>query len=77
MRLSLVEDKEPLNLMDDKVSDHKIEETIGKLRTKHPMAATILKKIHNMDLKENTMAMFAIESMEKLLKLRASLILMS
>ncbi|MFZ0264355.1 MAG: hypothetical protein WAL42_04650 [Nitrososphaeraceae archaeon] len=77
MRLSLVEDKEPLDLIEDKVSDNKVEETIRKLRTKHPMAATILEKIHNMDLKETTMAMFAIDSMEKLLKLRASLILVS
>ena len=66
-----------LSLVEDKVSDHKVEETIRGLRTKHPMAATILEKIHNMDLKETTMAMFAIDSMEKLLKLRASLILMS
>ena len=77
MRLSLVEDKEPLDLIEDKVSDQKVEETIRGLRTKHPMAATILEKIHNMDLKETTMAMFAIDSMEKLLKLRASLILVS
>ena len=77
MRLSLVEDKEPLDLIEDKVSDQKVEETIRGLRTKHPMAATILEKIHNMDLKEATMAMFAIDSMEKLLKLRASLILVS
>ena len=51
MRLSLVEDKEPLDLLEDKVSDHKVEETIRGLRTKHPMAAMILEKIHNMDLK--------------------------
>jgi hypothetical protein len=47
------------------------------LRTKHPMAATILEKIHNIDLEETTMAMFAIDSMEKLPKLRGSLILVS
>ena len=69
--------KEPLDLLEDKMSDHKVEETIRELRTKHPMAATILEKIHNMDLKETTMAMFAIDSMEKLLKFRASLILVS
>ena len=77
MRLSLVEDKEPLDLVEDKVSDHKVEETIKELRTKHPMAPTILEKVHNMDLKETTMAMFAIDSMEKLLKFRAALILVS
>jgi hypothetical protein len=44
MRLSLVEYKEPLDLLEDKVSDHKVEETIRGLRTKHPMAATILEK---------------------------------
>ena len=52
MRLSLIEDKEPLDLIEDKVSDHKVEETIKELRTKHPMAATILEKVHDMDLKK-------------------------
>ena len=44
MRLSLVEDKEPLDLIEDKVSDQKVEETIRGLRTKHPMAILSLKK---------------------------------
>ena len=44
MRLSLVEDKEPLDLIEDEVSDRKVEETIRKLRTKHPMALLSLKK---------------------------------
>ena len=51
--INLVEDKEPLDLLEDKVSDHKVEETIIELRTKHPMAATILEKIHNMDSQRN------------------------
>ena len=51
--INLVEDKEPSDLVEDKVSDHKIEETIRGLRNKHPIATTILEKIHNMDLKKN------------------------
>jgi hypothetical protein len=67
MRLSLIEDKA--------VSDKAVEEKINELRTKYPLFATILERIHNMDLKETTIAMFAIDGMESLLKIRALLIL--
>ncbi len=77
MRLSLVEDKEPLDLIEDKVSDQKVDEKINELKSRHPVAAGILERIHHMDLKETTMAMFAINSMETLLKGRAALILAS
>lgn len=67
MRLSLIEE--------DKVSDQMVEEKINELRTKYALFATILERIHNMDLKETTIAMFAIDGMESLLKVRALLIL--
>jgi hypothetical protein len=67
MRLTLIEE--------DKVSDQMVEEKINELRTKYAMFAAILERIHNMDLKETTIAMFAIDGMESLLKVRALLIL--
>ena len=77
MRLSLVADKEPLDLIEDNVSDQKVQDKINELRKRHPTAADILERVHNMDLKEATLATFAIDSMERLLKLRAALILAS
>jgi hypothetical protein len=77
MKLSMAEDKEPLDLLEDKVSDQKVDEKINELKSRHPVAAGILERIHHMDLKETTMAMFAINSMETLLKGRAALILAS
>src|SRR4051794_21412152 len=64
-----------LSLIEDRVSDKAVEEKINELRTKYPLFATILERIHNMDLKETTIAMFAIDGMESLLKIRALLIL--
>lgn len=67
MRLTLIEE--------DKVSDKMVEEKINELRTKYALFAAILERIHNMDLKETTIAMFAIDGMESLLKIRALVIL--
>ena len=67
MRLTLIEE--------DKVSDKMVEEKINELRTKYALFAAILERIHNMDLKETTIATFAIDGMESLLKVRALLIL--
>ena len=67
-----------LNLMsvsDKDVTDQKVQERINELRTKYALFAAILERIHNMDLKETTIAMFAIDGMESLLKVRALLIL--
>jgi hypothetical protein len=69
MRLTLIEE--------DKVSDQMVEEKINELRTKYALFAAILERIHNMDLKETTIAMFAIDGMESLLKVRSLLILAS
>ena len=77
LRLSVPEGKEPLDLLDDKLSDEKVEEKIDELKKSYPTAGDILGRIHRMDLKEATMAMFALDSMEELLKVRAALILPS
>lgn len=74
LRLSVPEGKEPLDMLDDKLSDEKVEEKIVGLKSRHPTAGGILERIHHMDLKEATMAMFALDSMEELLKVRAALI---
>ena len=74
LRLSVPEGKEPLDMLDDKLSDQKVVEKINGLRDRYPTAAGILERIHHMDLKEATMAMFALDSMETLLKVRAALI---
>lgn len=67
MRLSLTKE--------DNVSDQMVEEKINELRTNYALFATILERIHNMDLKETTIAMFAIDGMESLLKISELLIL--
>ena len=77
LRLSVEEGKEPLDLLDDKLSDQKVEEKINGLKNRYPTASGILERIHHMDLKEATMAMFALDSMESLLKAKAALILPS
>ena len=77
LRLSVEQGKEPLDLLDDKLSDQKVEEKINGLKNRFPTAAGILERIHHMDLKEATMAMFALDSMESLLKAKAALILPS
>jgi hypothetical protein len=64
-----------LSLIEDKVSDQTVEEKINELRTKYPLFAVILERIHNMDLKETTIAMFGIDGMEAVLKIRALVIL--
>ena len=74
LRLSVPEGKEPLDMLDDKLSDSKVEEKINGLKNRYPTAAGILERIHHMDLKEATMAMFALDSMEELLKVRAAVI---
>jgi hypothetical protein len=66
MKLSLIEE--------DKLSDQMIEEKIKELRTKYALLAAVLERIHNMDLKETTIALFGIDGMESLLKLRTSFI---
>jgi hypothetical protein len=77
LRLSVEEGKEPLDLLEDKLSDQKVEEKINGLKKSYPTAGDILERIHHMDLKEATMAMFALDSMESLLKAKAALILLS
>ena len=63
MKLSLIGD--------DNVTDQMVEEKISEIRTKHPILASVLDRIHNMDLKETTIGLFGIDAMESLLKLRA------
>ena len=77
LRLSVQEGKEPLDMLDDKLSDQKVEDKINGLKNRFPTAANILERIHHMDLKEATMAMFALDSMESLLKAKAALTLPS
>ena len=52
MRLSLVADKEPLDLIEDNISDQKVQDKINELRKRHPTAADILERVHDMDLKK-------------------------
>ncbi|MGB8934154.1 MAG: hypothetical protein WCC17_03500 [Candidatus Nitrosopolaris sp.] len=67
MKLSLIEE--------DKLNDQMIEEKIKELRTKYALLAAVLERIHNMDLKETTIALFGIDGMESMLKLRTLVIL--
>ncbi len=69
MKLSLIGD--------DNITDQMVEEKISEIRTKHPILASVLDRIHNMDLKETTIGLFGIDAMESLLKLRAAVILVS
>ncbi len=67
-----------LSLMgQDEVTDRMVEEKINELRAKNPIFGGVLERIHKMDLKETTVALFGIDGMESLLKLRALVILSS
>ena len=69
MRLISMEDKD--------VDEQKVQQKINDLRTNYPLAAAILERVHNMDLKETTTAMFIVDGLELLLQIRAMLILQS
>ena len=69
MKLSLIGE--------DKVTDQMVEEKINELKTKYASLASVLERIHNMDLKETTIGLFGIDAMESLLKLRTLVILAS
>ncbi|MGC2683092.1 MAG: hypothetical protein WA323_14605 [Candidatus Nitrosopolaris sp.] len=69
MKLSLIGE--------DKVTDEMVQEKINELKTKYASLASVLERIHNMDLKETTIGLFGIDAMESLLKLRALVILAS
>ena len=64
-------------LGDDKVTDQMVEEKINELKTKYASLASVLERIHKMDLKETTIGLFGIDAMESLLKLRTLVILAS
>lgn len=69
MRLISMEDKD--------VDEQKVQQKINDLRTNYPLAAAILERVHNMDLKEATTVMFIVDGLELLLRIRAMLILQS
>ena len=69
MRLISMEDKD--------VDEPKVQQKINDLRTNYPLAAAILERLHNMDLKETTTAMFIVDGLDLLLRIRAMLILQS
>jgi hypothetical protein len=60
-----------MSFSDIDVSEQRVQEKINELRTKYPLFAAILERIHNMDLKETTIAMFGIDGMKSVLKIRA------
>ena len=69
MRLISMEDKD--------VDEQKVQQKINDLRTNYPLAAAILERLHDMDLKETTTAMFIVDGLDLLLRIRAMLILQS
>ena len=69
MRLISMEDKD--------VDEQKVQQKITDLRTNYPLAAAILERLHNMDLKETTTAMFIVDGLDLLPRIRAMLILQS
>jgi hypothetical protein len=64
-----------MGISDKDVSDQKVQERINELRTKYPLFTAVLERIPSMDLRETTIAMFAIDGMESVLKIRALVIL--
>jgi hypothetical protein len=66
-----------MKLSQIKVTDQMVQEKINELKTKYASLASVLERIHNMDLKETTIGLFGIDAMESLLKLRALVILAS
>ena len=71
------ESKKPLDLLDYKLSNQKVEEKINKLKNKYPTTANILKKIHHINLKKTTITIFTLNSIKSLLKTKTTLILPS
>jgi hypothetical protein len=62
---------------ENKELDQMIEEKINELRTKYAVLASILERIHKMDLRETAVGLLGIDAIESLLKLRALVILAS
>jgi len=62
---------------ENKVLDQMVEEKINQLKTKYATLASILERIHKMDLKETAVGLLGIDAMESLLKLRMLVILAS
>ena len=56
MKLSLIGE--------DKEIDQMVQEKINGLKTKYASLASVLERIHNMDLKETTIGLFGIDAME-------------
>ena len=66
-----------ISMGDKDVDEQKVQHKIKDLRTNYPLAAAILERLHNMDLKETTTAMFIVDGLDLLLRIRAMLILQS
>jgi len=64
-------------LGNDKVTDQMVEEKISEIRTQYASLASVLERIHHMDLKETIIGLLGIDGMESLLKLRALVIVAS
>jgi hypothetical protein len=62
---------------EDKELDQVIEQKISELKTKYATLASILERIHKMDLKETAGGLLGIDAMESLLKLKMLVILAS
>ncbi len=62
---------------ENKELDKFVEEKISELKTKHATLASILERIHKMDLKETAGGLLGIDAMESLLKLKMLVILAS
>jgi hypothetical protein len=66
-----------MSISEDDVSHQNVQQKITDLRTNYPLAAAILERLHNMDLKETTTAMFIVDGLDLLPRIRAMLILQS
>ncbi len=53
------------------ITDEMVKEKIEKLKTIHPIFASVAEGIHKMDLKETVNTMMAAETLETLLKIHA------
>ncbi|HEY6884307.1 MAG TPA: hypothetical protein VI278_09750 [Nitrososphaeraceae archaeon] len=65
----------PSLIGEDKVTDQMVEEKFNELRAKYPTFGGVLERIHKMNLKETTVALYGIDGIESLLRLMALVIL--
>lgn len=59
-----------LGMEDKTVTDEMIQSKINEIRTKYPLLANVLDRIHHMNLKETFTGLLVLDALEHILKAR-------